>query len=82
MRARPSARLILLDPQDRVLLFLFHHREGPLAGSRFWATPGGSLEPSETYAQAAHRELFEETGIEAEMRLSSLASDAPSERAR
>lgn len=67
MRERPSARLIVLDPQDRVLLFLFRHREGPLAGSRFWATPGGSLEPDESYAEAARRELFEETGITAEV---------------
>jgi 8-oxo-dGTP diphosphatase len=67
VRERPSARLIVLDPQGRVLLFLFHHREGPLAGIRFWATPGGSLEPGESYAQAATRELFEETGIAADV---------------
>ncbi len=29
----------------------------------FWFTPGGALEPGETYEQAALRELHEETGI-------------------
>jgi ADP-ribose pyrophosphatase YjhB (NUDIX family) len=67
MRKRPSARLLVLDPQDRVLLFLFDHRKGPLAGTAFWATPGGSLDTGESYAQAARRELCEETGIDAEV---------------
>jgi 8-oxo-dGTP diphosphatase len=32
----------------------------------FWCTPGGALDPGESYAQAARRELREETGIDAE----------------
>jgi 8-oxo-dGTP pyrophosphatase MutT (NUDIX family) len=62
-RLRPSARILLLDPQERVLLFHFVHAIGPLAGQRFWATPGGGLQPGEDFAQAARRELAEETGL-------------------
>ena len=65
MRNRPSARLLILDPDDRVLLFFFCFDEGPLAGETYWATPGGGVEPGENYSQAAVRELFEETGIKA-----------------
>jgi 8-oxo-dGTP pyrophosphatase MutT (NUDIX family) len=48
---------------DRLLLFKFEHKKGPLAGQRFWATPGGGLDLGESYAQAACRELLEETGL-------------------
>lgn len=63
MRRRPSARLLVLDAADRVLLFRFVHTDGALAGQDYWATPGGALEPGETFEQAAIRELCEETGI-------------------
>jgi ADP-ribose pyrophosphatase YjhB (NUDIX family) len=48
---------------DRVLLLRFNHRDGPLAGQVYWATPGGALAPGETWEAAALRELAEETGI-------------------
>jgi 8-oxo-dGTP diphosphatase len=32
----------------------------------FWCTPGGAVDPGETYEEAARRELFEETGLIAE----------------
>ena len=63
MTPRPSARLLVVDPEDRVLLLRFNHRNGPLAGQVYWATPGGALEPTETWEAAALRELAEETGI-------------------
>lgn len=63
MRKRPSARLIVLDDKDRVLLFRFQHKQGALAGRTYWATPGGGVKPDETYREAARRELLEETGI-------------------
>ena len=63
MRRRPSSRLLVIDRNNRVLLFRFVFSEGPLAGKDYWATPGGALEPGESFAGAARRELFEETGI-------------------
>ena len=56
---RRAARVVLLDPQNRVLLMRYD--DGPPNGPH-WATPGGGLEPGETYPQAALRELAEETG--------------------
>lgn len=57
---RPAARLLVLDPQDRLLMFRF------VAGDRpaFWATAGGACDPGESYAEAARRELREETGFD------------------
>jgi 8-oxo-dGTP diphosphatase len=53
----------VIDSADRVLLFRFAYRSGALSGQSFWATPGGELDRSETFAAAAVRELFEETGL-------------------
>lgn len=64
-RERPSSRLLVVDPQGRVLLFRFQFdRDGDWKGWTFWATPGGEKEPSETFEACAVRELREETGIE------------------
>lgn len=63
MRRRPSSRILVLDHANRVLLFRFVFTTGALGGQDYWATPGGALEPGETFAEAARRELFEETGI-------------------
>jgi ADP-ribose pyrophosphatase YjhB (NUDIX family) len=59
LRSRRAGRVILLDPDDRVLL-LRYDDEPP--NGRHWATPGGGLNPGEAYAAAASRELIEETG--------------------
>jgi ADP-ribose pyrophosphatase YjhB (NUDIX family) len=56
---RRAGRVAVLDPGDRVLLFRYD--EDPPAG-RHWTTPGGGLNPGESYEAAARRELAEETG--------------------
>lgn len=57
---RPAARILLVDARGRTLLFRFTPDDRP----PFWCTPGGALDPGETYAGAARRELLEETGID------------------
>ncbi|WP_276723716.1 NUDIX hydrolase [Pantoea septica] len=63
MRKRPASRLIVLSPENRILLFHFHHQNDALAGQSYWATPGGGLKKEESFEEAASRELYEETGF-------------------
>lgn len=56
---RPTARLLVVDPDERVLLF----SSADSAGGTWWFTPGGGLHRGETVSQAAVRELSEETGL-------------------
>jgi 8-oxo-dGTP pyrophosphatase MutT (NUDIX family) len=59
LRLRRAGRVIVLDPEGRVLLFRYD--EGPPNG-RHWCTPGGGLDDGEDYPAGARRELAEETG--------------------
>ena len=60
-RPRPAARILLVDGGRRVLLFRFTPFDGR---PPFWCTPGGALDPGESYEAAARRELREEVGID------------------
>jgi 8-oxo-dGTP pyrophosphatase MutT (NUDIX family) len=62
LRRRPSARILLLDGDGRLLLFRFEAPDRP----PFWATPGGEIEPGESFAEGARRELREETGLDSD----------------
>lgn len=61
-RLRRAARIIVLDPDNRALMFRFDVEGRP----PFWVTAGGECEPDEDFDEAARRELFEETGITAD----------------
>lgn len=41
-------------------------------GGRFWTMPGGVVEPGESLTEAVTREVHEETGLEARVRVHSL----------
>ena len=59
---RETARVLLLDAQNRVFLLQTHFDPEVQLPPR-WLTPGGGIDPGETPRQAAARELFEETGL-------------------
>ncbi|MDR6579772.1 NUDIX domain-containing protein [Pseudomonas extremaustralis] len=63
-RKRLAARLLVISPSNRLLLFKIQYQAGALAGMSYWATPGGKLKDEESFEAAAVRELYEETGIE------------------
>ncbi|MFJ8046104.1 NUDIX hydrolase [Kitasatospora sp. NPDC096147] len=58
---RRAARVLLLDGEDRLLLF--RGRDPAVPGVCWWFTPGGGIEPGEEPRDAAVRELAEETGL-------------------
>ncbi|GAA4247900.1 MAG TPA: NUDIX domain-containing protein [Dactylosporangium sp.] len=58
---RRAARVLLLDPSGRVLLLRGCDPARP--EHRYWFTVGGGLEAGESLADAAVREVYEETGL-------------------
>jgi 8-oxo-dGTP pyrophosphatase MutT (NUDIX family) len=66
-KIRPSARVVLLDDADRLLMLRIHDPSAtrgpnPITAD-FWLLVGGGVQPGETYEQAAYREVVEETGM-------------------
>ena len=57
------AGAVVRDEQGRLLLV----RRGHEPGLGVWSLPGGRLEPGESAAQAAAREVLEETGLEVDI---------------
>jgi 8-oxo-dGTP pyrophosphatase MutT (NUDIX family) len=55
---RLAARFLILAPSGRALML----RIGPTFRDPFWVTPGGGLDDSESFEDAARRELREEVG--------------------
>ncbi|MEM8923781.1 MAG: NUDIX domain-containing protein [Actinomycetota bacterium] len=59
---RQAARVVVLDADRRVLLIKSRDPANPL-GRTWWEIPGGGMDPGETSADTAARELWEEAGI-------------------
>lgn len=64
--ARRSARVLLINAADRLLLLRSALVPGQPEQGYGWFTPGGGVEPGEDIAAAAVRELREETGLQAD----------------
>jgi len=62
VRERLTARVLLLDPADRILLMQGRLPDRP-DGPAFWYSVGGGVDDGESLAQAAAREIVEETGL-------------------
>lgn len=58
MEKQFTASVYLIDNQK--FLLIYHHK------LKKWLPPGGHVEPNETPAEAARREVLEETGLEIE----------------
>lgn len=61
----PSSATIVVIVEHASRALLVHEDRGTPQGP-VWYFPSGALEPGETLAQAARREVFEETGYEIE----------------
>jgi 8-oxo-dGTP pyrophosphatase MutT (NUDIX family) len=62
MRRRLTARVLLFDPDGRLLLMKGRLPSAP-EGPGAWFTLGGGAAPGETVREAAAREIVEETGF-------------------
>lgn len=57
-----GARAIVLDDKDRMLMVKQHHEDHDI-----WMVPGGGIKDGESAAEAAVREVKEETGLDIEV---------------
>jgi 8-oxo-dGTP pyrophosphatase MutT (NUDIX family) len=62
VKHRKTARIMLIDEQNRMFL-LKTHFDPEVGLPPRWLTPGGGIDDCETTLEAAVRELFEETGL-------------------
>jgi 8-oxo-dGTP pyrophosphatase MutT (NUDIX family) len=60
VRTRRAVRVIVVGPDDRVLLF--EDSDPGIPGVTWWVTPGGGMDPGESERTTAVREMAEETG--------------------
>lgn len=61
-RRRQAARVVVFNREQRVLLIKAVDPANP-SGPPWWEIPGGGMDPGETSAETAARELREEAGI-------------------
>ncbi|HIW92431.1 MAG TPA: NUDIX domain-containing protein [Candidatus Corynebacterium avicola] len=59
---RIAVRVVLLDADNRVLLFEGRDLSDATDTRRFWFTAGGGVDDGESLGEAAEREILEETG--------------------
>lgn len=60
---RPSGRIFVVDDDYRALMIRGRDPNNAARG-HFWWTPGGGLDPDESTAEGARRELWEEVGMQ------------------
>lgn len=58
----PCVGVVVLKGDD---ILIVKRKNPPNAGA--WSIPGGKVEPGEDFETAVHRELYEETGLKAEI---------------
>ena len=63
MSLRHSARALIIDDTDAVLLCRFDFRSSR-GGPVVWGSPGGGMDPGESELACLRRELVEEVGFE------------------
>jgi 8-oxo-dGTP diphosphatase len=60
-RPAVTADIVVITREPEPYVLLIRRGDEPFKGA--WALPGGFVDPDETLAEAAHRELHEETGV-------------------